>query len=140
VYYPSHNPLRGSQIKLFDFGTTSRPLGNTVRPKIGQVLGQALVSTININKHKETIKEEKPRSKKKVLEFFKKNLWPQIEAEKFHSYYASLNWKIKGVTKMHDWKAAATNWMCKAYEFNENLNQKENHLKVSKNKNYNEPL
>ena len=70
VYYPSHNPLRGSQIKLFDFGTTQRPLDKKERPTIRQVHGLDPVSVINIDKQEETIKEEKPRSKKEVLLFF----------------------------------------------------------------------
>ena len=73
----------------------------------------------------------------------------KIEAEKFFSYYESLNWKIKGITKIYNWKSSAKNWMLKAKEMSvlrqsrTNIleqSQKQDNLKTSKNKNYNEPL
>lgn len=153
VYHPSHNPLKGSKIEMTKYGTSSGQVVGQLMgqksAKSGQVVGQALVSLINNNKHIKTNKQERPNTINEVFYFFKKNEWPKIEGEKFFNYYETLNWKIKGITKIYDWKAAAKNWMLKASEFkmksNENLNevqkpQQQSNLKVLKNKNYNEPL
>lgn len=149
VYYPSHNPLKGSKIRLYNFGTSKRELPEQNSAKIGQLQKQVEVSFKNNNKQKETCKQERPNSINEVITFFKKNEWPKIEAEKFFNYYESLNWKIKGVTKMYDWKSSAKNWMIKTNEFKNKTNvtlnaieksHKQSNLKVEKNKNYNEPL
>ena len=149
VYYPSHNPLKGSKIKLYNFSTTKGQLSEQNSAKTRQVVEQAEVSFKNNNKQIETFKQERPNSIHQVFSFFKKNEYPKIEAEKFFNYYESLNWKIKGVTKIYDWKAAAKNWMLKANEFQKQTNvilnrverpQQQSNLKVKKNKNYNEPL
>ena len=53
LYTPSHNPFKGSRIKMFDFGTSS---GQVLYPHctdIGTSNGQAVVS---INKQLQTIK------------------------------------------------------------------------------------
>ena len=153
IYYPSHNPLKGSEIKMYNYGTSSSQVQGQLleqnSPKIGQVLGQAEVSLINNNKQKETYKQERPNSINEVILFFNKSEWPKIEGEKFFSYYESLNWKIKGITKIYNWKSSAKNWMLKAQEMSvlrqsrTNIleqSQKQDNLKTSKNKNYNEPL
>ena len=60
MYLPSHNPFRGSRIKMFDFGTST---GQVVYPSctnIGTSSGQALVS---INKHIQTIENNKNLNK-----------------------------------------------------------------------------
>jgi hypothetical protein len=153
IYYPSHSPLKGSEIKMYNYGTSSsqvqgQPLEQN-SPKTGQVLGQAEVSLINKNKQKETYKQERPNSINEVILFFNKNEWPKIEGEKFFSYYESLNWKIKGITKIYNWKSSAKNWMLKSQEISvitksrTNIlqqSQNQDNLKTSKNKNYNEPL
>ncbi len=140
LYIPSHNPYRGSRIKMHKFGTST---------------GQALVSK---NKHKETIKNninfnklDKPKNKNEVIDFFKKEKWPILEAKKFYNHYQSIGWKIGGKTKIVDWHATAHNWMIKADEIKKisreesretkkALSQKTDNLKTTKNKNYNEPL
>jgi hypothetical protein len=153
IYYPSHNPLKGSEIKMYNYGTSSsqvqgQPLEQN-SPKIGQVLGQVEVSLINNNKQKETYKQERPNSINEVILFFNKNDWPKIEGEKFFSYYESLNWKIKGMTKIYNWKSSAKNWMLKSQEMSVIIksrtnilqqSQNQDNLKTRKNKNYNEPL
>ncbi len=149
VYYPSHNPLKGSKIKLYNYGTSSGGLPVHNSAKSGQLQGQAEVSLINNNKQIKTNKQERPNSINEVIIFFKKNDWPKVEAEKFFSYYESLNWKIKGFTKIYNWKSSAQNWMLKSQEMsvralskiNRNQqSQNQDNLKTSKNKNYNEPL
>lgn len=155
IYYPSHNPFKGSKIKMLKFETTSKQVEVLNSPKNGTSTGQALVSNININKHIKDNKRVLPISIHQVITFFLKNEWPKVEAEKFHSYYESLNWKIKGKLKIVNWHAAAKNWMLKSREFHTIPKEKHqtnvslsavvrsgNHdnLKTTKNKNYNEPL
>lgn len=59
-YEPSHNPFKGSRIKMFDFGTSS---GQVLYPScthIGTSSGQALVP---INKHIQTKENNKNHGK-----------------------------------------------------------------------------
>ncbi|WP_417619827.1 hypothetical protein [Oceanihabitans sediminis] len=142
IYYPSHNPFKGSKIKMLIFGTSS---GQAVDLAVLNS-GQALVPSYKHNKHiKNRSKRERPKSKIEVITFFKENKWPEIEAEKFFSYYESLDWKLKGETKIANWHATAQNWMLKAEELKTKTNkkavsQKTDNLKTTKNKNYNQPL
>jgi hypothetical protein len=146
IYYPSHNPFKGSKIKMFNFETSSGQALVHSNTKIVTSSGQALVS---INKHiqtnKNSIKLDQPKNEKIVIDFFKKEKWPIIEAQKFFNHYQGIGWKVGGKTKIVNWQATAKNWMIKAEE----IKTKENHktvsqnmdnLKTSKNKNYNEPL
>lgn len=142
IYYPSHNPFKGSKIKMLIFGTSS---GQAVDLAVLNS-GQALVPSYKHNKHiKNRSKLESPKSKIEVITFFKENKWPKIEAEKFFNYYESIDWKIKGETKIANWKATAQNWILKAEELKTKANkkavsQKTDNLKTTKNKNYNQPL
>jgi hypothetical protein len=142
VYYPSHNPFKGSQIKMLIFGTTSGQVLDLTVPN----LGQAMVPS---NKHNKKIKKsyklELPKNELEVLKFFKKENWPDIEAQKFYNHYKANGWKIGGRIKMNDWKASAKNWILKAEELktqkiNYPVDQKTDNLKTTKNKNYNQPL
>ncbi|MFC4723633.1 hypothetical protein ACFO5O_15005 [Geojedonia litorea] len=63
VYYPSHNPYKGSRFKLFKFGTSTGQVVVHNRTKIETSTGQALVP---IYKHIETIKNNKTLKKEKV--------------------------------------------------------------------------
>jgi hypothetical protein len=82
-----------------------------------------------------------------VVDFFKKQDKPFIEAEKFYNHFQSNGWLVGGKSPMKDWKAAARNWIINADKFN-NKNRhpelvegpKPNHLHTSNNKNYGEPL
>jgi hypothetical protein len=134
IYFPSHNPYKGSKIKMFKFETSS---------------GQALVS---INKHIQTNRNNKninkldqPKNENEVIDFFKKENWPIIEAKKFYNHYQGIGWKVGGKTKIVNWQATAKNWMIKAEEIKNkvtlnSVSQNMDNLKTSKNKNYNEPL
>lgn len=143
-YQPSQNPLKSSQIHLTKFDPSTGLV-------VSQVVGQALVSFSKHNKQIETYKEEAPTSKNEVVLFFKEKKWSVSEAEKFYNYYQALDWKINGNKKIKKWKPVAENWMLKAAEFERNRTNKnqdkdsvfditDDHLKVSNNKNYNEPL
>lgn len=152
-YYPSHNPFKGSSVKLFQFGTTDKLEVNLEYPNNGQ----ALVSYININKHTiNFIKLEAIAKEKLILEFFKKENWPKLEAQKFYNHYQGIGWKVGGKIKMVDWQATARSWMLKADEMKLSprvsrpersrgandlpLDYFQDNLHTNKNKNYNEPL
>ncbi|MBW4970787.1 hypothetical protein KZY98_09985 [Croceibacter atlanticus] len=146
IYVPSHNPFKGSIIKMLKFGTTS-----------GQVVGQAVdlgvpnqgQAVVPYNKHNKQIenldKLPKPKNVNEVLKFFKKEEWPVIEAKKFFNHYQSIGWKIGGKIKIENWKASAKNWMLKAEELKQDklkseLSQNQDNLHTVRNKNYNKPL
>ncbi len=59
-YIPSHNPFKGSRIKMFDFGTSSGQAVYRSRTKIGTSSGQALVPLI---KHIQTRTNHKNNNK-----------------------------------------------------------------------------
>ena len=142
IYYPSHNPFKGSKIKMFNFETSYKQVMDSYNP----INGQALVSN---NKHIQTNKNinklDQPKNENDVITFFKKEKWPIIEAQKFFNHYQGIGWKVGGKTKIVNWQATAKNWMLKAEEIKTKINQKavsqnQDNLKTSKNKNYNEPL
>jgi hypothetical protein len=145
-YYPSHNPFKGSSVKMFQFGTSDNLEVNLEYPKNGQ----ALVSYININKHNTNfIKLEAIAKEKLILQFFKRENWPELEAQKFYNHYQGIGWKVGGKTKIVDWKATAKSWILKAAEMklsptqktnNFPLDQNQDNLHTKRNKNYNEPL
>ena len=142
IYYPSHNPFKGSKIKMFNFETSYKQVMDSYNP----INGQALVSN---NKHIQTNKNinklDQPKNENDVITFFKKEKWPIIEAQKFFNHYQGIGWKVGGKTEIVNWQATAKNWMLKAEEIKTKINQKavsqnQDNLKTSKNKNYNEPL
>jgi hypothetical protein len=59
-----------------------------------------------------------------VEEFFKSNNYPDVEAKKFFNHYKAIGWKIKGITPIEDWQAAAHKWMINAGKF-ENKKQEQ---------------
>ncbi|MCK0160078.1 hypothetical protein [Allomuricauda sp. F6463D] len=75
LYSPSHNPYKGSRIKMFDFGTSTGQALDRYRTKFGTSNGQALVP---INKHIQTTKnitngKKRKKMKKKVFEIEENN-------------------------------------------------------------------
>ena len=151
LYSPSHNPFKGSKVKLFNFSTSDKQelyLDSTINE-------QALVSNTNINKlNINFIKLEAIAKEKLILEFFKKENYPELEAKKFFNHYQGIGWKVGGKTKIVDWQATARSWMLKAEEMNlsvralsrknnENnlpLDHFQDNLHTNQNKNYDEPL
>ena len=143
IYNPSHNPFKGSKVRLFHFGTSDGQAVDLNRP----ISGQALVSVINMNKQITNFyKLGQAEKKNEILSFFKNENWPKIEAEKFFNHYQGIGWKIGGKIKIVDWQATAQNWMLKFKEIQTQKNiflppfQNRDNLHTSKNKNYNEPL
>jgi hypothetical protein len=64
LYTPSHNPFKGSRIKMFDFGTSTKQALYPSRTNIETSNEQALV---RINKHIQTIENNKNINKRKSL-------------------------------------------------------------------------
>lgn len=60
LYTPSHNPFKGSRIKMFDFGTSTEQALDSRRTNIGTSSGQALVSIL---KHIQTMENNKNKNK-----------------------------------------------------------------------------
>ncbi|MDX1349949.1 hypothetical protein [Xanthomarina gelatinilytica] len=140
-YLPSHNPYKGSKIKLLKFDTSSERVQ-------AQAVKQALVPYIKQDKLNEKVINLK---KKEVVNFFKiefQKLLPEKKlqsiAEKFYNHYKATGWLIGGKTPIIDWQAAAQNWMQKALELKSFKHVKTtknlNHLKTNRNKNYGAPL
>ena len=55
-----------------------------------------------------------------VEEFFKLNNYPNSEANKFFNHYKAIGWKIKGITPIEDWEAAAHKWMLNSKQWDSN--------------------
>ena len=139
IYEPSHNPFKGSVIKMLIFNTTS---GQAIDLGVSNQ-GQALVpSNKQYKQIQNSYKLELPRSELEVLDFFKKEKWPDLEAQKFYNHYQANGWKIGGKIKMEDWQASAKNWMLKATELKTEKQQSQNkdNLHTVRNKDYNQPL
>ncbi len=68
LYLPSHNPFKGSQIKMFNFGTSSEQAMYLSRAETKTSHGQELVP---INKHIQTFKNN---NKQEELNFENSNL------------------------------------------------------------------
>lgn len=138
-YLPSHNPYKGSQIKMIIFGTTSEQVVDELETSSEQ----ALVPNTNYNKQEETISKRKlPKTEIEVVEFFKSKEWPALEGLKFFNHYQAIGWKLGGKMKITDWHATASSWMLKAKELQtgKQLSQNNDNLKTSTKKNYDEPL
>lgn len=137
IYYPSHNPYKGSRVKLFQFGTSDEQVVDLNYP----ISEQALVPYININKPIENI--NKQIDKKEILIFFKNKNCTELQANKFFNHYESVGWK-KSNTPIENWQAAAENWILNLKDKNEKTMIPQSHnqdnLHTNQNKNYNEPL
>lgn len=139
IYEPSHNPFKGSTIKMLKFETTSGQALDLGVPNQGQAL-------VPSNKHIQTIENSyklpKPKNEKEVLDFFLKENWPELEAQKFYNHYQSIGWKIGGKIKIENWQASAKNWMLKSEEIKteKQVSQNKDNLHTVRNKDYNQPL
>ncbi|MEP3043631.1 MAG: hypothetical protein ABJO53_07000, partial [Nonlabens ulvanivorans] len=84
----------------------------------------------------------KPKNEIEVLDFFKKENWTELEAQKFYNHYQAIGWKIGGKIKIENWHASARNWMLKAevLKTEKQVSQNQDNLHTVRNKNYNQPL
>jgi len=142
LYCPSHNPMKGSTVKMYKFGTSS---GTTSV----QVPVQALVPSINNTNNNKLSKQNKqgerkmnftPPSLEEVLEFFKIQKFVLEEAEPFFLYYQANGWLV-GKAKMKNWQAAAKNWILRSKKFqSEKAGKLAPHQLHAKPTNYEETL
>ncbi len=139
-YKPSHNPFKGSRVKMFNFETSSKTTYSQEVDLNYPISGQALVSNTNINKHNINFIK---------LEAIAKEKYPKLEAKKFFNHYQGIGWKVGGKAKMVDWQATDRSWMLKAEEMKLTLREKSNNLQpdqfqdnlhTNRNKNYDERL
>lgn len=144
-YEPSHNPYKGSLVYMFIFETSAEQVVN----RAGSNPGQALVPSINNKTGKQEKQKQtgKPAGLNEVIRFFKEQEALVSEAEKFFNYYSANGWKVGGRSAMKDWKAAARNWIIKAGEIasgnskqNNQLVQKQDNLRTTTDKSYDQPL
>jgi len=83
---------------------------------------------------------EKPRIEE-VKAYFEQNSFPEIEAQKFFNYFASIGWLVGGKTPMVDWQASAQNWILNAPKFAPSVEpDRAKQLNTAINKDYSEPL
>jgi len=81
-----------------------------------------------------------------VQNYFLEQKSSEIEAEKFYNYFQSNGWKVGGKAPMHDWQAAARNWLLNAPAFSkpQPVSKVEQpapgQLNTTSSKNYAEPL
>lgn len=165
IYMPSHNPFKGSKIKMLNFDTSDvQPLGQALANSVPNSV-QAVGPLYKHKKTKETdineLNRTIPKKEQVVIDFFLENKWPAVEAQKFYNHYQANGWRIGGKIQMQDWHASAKKWMLK---HNEQVAQNQNNLKsravaehrsmsgaevsrsesdnlhTTRNKNYNEPL
>jgi len=151
-YLPSHNPYKGSEIKMFIFDISTEQAVNESGTSPEQVVNkyetsdeQALVSNINMIKHYKNInKQAMPENYFEVFNFFKNENQPETESLHFFNYYQSKAWKVGDNTDMKDWKAVAKGWIRKS-ESSKTFNDapgtsNRDNLKTNQNKDYGQPL
>jgi hypothetical protein len=136
-YEPSHNPLKGSIVYMYNFETSIEQASVQVQGQLAiQVAGQVSEPSINNTKQKKhsNIKNFIIPSIEEIKDFFKNDL----EADKFFNYYEANGWLIGGKAKMKNWTAAAKNWQINSKKFNPK--EKENHYQTNENKQFDIPL
>ena len=77
LYIPSHNPFKGSRIKMFDFGTSAGQAVDPSRTDIGTSSGQAVVP---INKHIQTLKNQKNNNKPRNFKKLDFDAFPRLRS------------------------------------------------------------
>ena len=144
LYLPSHNPYKGSKIRIAKLDTSTETSDGSTTGTTSEQLGrQALVSNTNIIKQKTNRNKAKlPKNRNEVLDFFKKRKWSVLEGKKFFNHYNGIGWKLGGKIRISDWQSTAENWMLKSKEIETGkaVSQKRDNLKTSKTKNYGQPL
>lgn len=95
-------------------------------------------------KEKSSAKKEKENNPSiaEVKSYFLQQNFPELEANKFFNYFASVGWLVGGKIPMVDWQAAAQNWMLNAIKFKsyEKPPDRAKHLNTENDKDYGEPL
>ena len=107
--------------------------------------GQALVSNTNNTKQENYIKQ--PKDWQAVIDFFNEKSFNADEGKKFYEHYETRNWQTGDGKEIRDWRALATNWMDRTELFDEKtesnkkqVSQNKDNLRITKNKDYGQPL
>ncbi|WP_203296560.1 hypothetical protein [Luteirhabdus pelagi] len=137
-YIPSHNPYKGSKIKMSIIKTSDEPVSEQYNPILEQlaeqyyprgvpikghyhpnngqdvyrhhpIKGQALVSNTNYSKQENLIKQ--PKDCQVVIDFFEEKNFDMTEAKKFYQHYTDREWQTGDGEPIRDWRAVAINWM-----------------------------
>ena len=125
-------------------------------------LGQAKSEKNKIENKEKNKKENKMENTnpynaptlEEVKKYFQEQKFPDLEAQKFHNYFAGIGWRIGGKIPILNWQATAQNWILNSNIFNQthqpNTHQPKTHdpknpirpqqLTTPTNKNYDEPL
>ena len=158
-YLPSHNHFHGSRVKMLNFEdvenifddpnlaknwTRAEQEADGIHTKNWTRAEQELVSLINNNKLIKQNKTEEtaiPKNENEVIDFFKKENWPELEAKKFFNYYQGIDWMI-GKAKITNWQATAKTWILRAAEIETKkpVRQNMDNLHTTNIKNFNDPL
>jgi len=161
TYLPSKNPLKGSQVMMSIFWSSSKqvideletsdkqPI-NEFESSDGQVgdksdtsTKQALVYETNNSKPIKETKHtsQRPNGADEVVNFFREQKWSVQEALKYYHHYEANGWKMGGNLPVQNWKSLAQSWVLKAVEFKKNSHKEAtDYLKTTKNKDYGQPL
>lgn len=141
AYFPSHNPYKGSRVKMFNIGTTTVPKSGQLVDQRCPIDGQALVP---IYKHTKQRKHHKlSKERRTIVLFFLENEFSADEGKKFFDYYRDKNWCTADGAPIQNWQALALTWMRRAAanaENNKQVSQIRDNLRTTKEKNYGEPL
>lgn len=140
-YFPSHNPYKGSRVKMSIFGTTTVPNSRQAVYQRCPIDGQALVPIYKHNKQRKHHKLSRDRNG--VILFFLENEFSAEEGQKFFDYYRDKNWCTADGEPIQNWQALALTWIRRANANLENkkqVSQIRDNLRTTKEKNYGEPL
>ncbi len=157
-YVPSHNPLKGSLIYLFNFGTSSEQVvsqlggqlpSQVLGPSINSINNKKQLNITNIDEVDSKI-DQQPKARGKIfippsleeaILFFKEKNKTDLDAEKFFNHFESNGWLVGGKSKMKNWQAAARNWILNSEKFQNSAKQpKPGNINVNQNKDYSVPL
>ena len=115
------------------------------RVKVVEVNGEKIPQKTSGSKRKSEALINPP-DRVAVQNYFRELKSSEIEAEKFYNYFQSNGWKVGGKAPMHDWQAAARNWILNAPAFSkpQPVSKVEQptpgQLNTTSSKNYAEPL
>lgn len=168
LYAPSKSRFKSSKVHMYRFDTTHDTTSNTtpdtscdntsdtspdntsvhlVRPFLNNTKHiennskqSKTKESKGVSKTPKTQKRFLPPSLEEVKDFFSENKSSLLEAEKYYNHFESNGWKVAGKTPMKNWKAAAKNWILRAYAYWEKENPTLKRLHVNPNTNYDEPL
>ncbi|WP_174760409.1 MULTISPECIES: hypothetical protein [Antarcticibacterium] len=146
LYMPSHNPHIGSVVQMAIFFAGSEPNNGQNRSGNGEQVEHyhSADVPVTIYKHENMVTYGRPFNEQEVLKFFASINQAPEKALKFFEYYQARNWKVANGTEVRDWKALAQTWISRSvnqvHRDGKAFNGFKDYLKITKDKNYDEPL